>query len=46
MQSSVVNYRDQVKVMLNKGERRLIVNLDDLRDYGAEDGDGRRFCEG
>ena len=32
--------------MLNRGERRLVVNLDELRDYAPATGDGRRLCDG
>jgi len=34
------NYRDEVLKMLRKEEVRLIVNLDDLRDYNREYADG------
>lgn len=30
------NYRELVRKMVEKRERRLIVNLDDLRDYNRE----------
>lgn len=33
------NYSELVKSMLEKGERRLVVNVDDLRDYN------RKFCD-
>lgn len=39
-QTRAVNYRDQVKRMLSRSERRLIVNVDDLRDYN------RAYCDG
>lgn len=35
-----MHYRSSVKKMLDAQERRLIVNLDDLRDYDRE------FCDG
>lgn len=38
--SAAFNYKDAVKRMLRLGERRLIVNLDDLRDYN------RAYCDG
>lgn len=31
-----MNYRDSIARMLRLGERRLVVNLDDLRDYKAD----------
>lgn len=34
------NYKDAIKRMLRNDERRLVVNLDDLRDYNRE------FCDG
>lgn len=34
------NYREEVLKMLRKEEVRLIVNLDDLRDYNREYADG------
>jgi DNA replication licensing factor MCM3 len=34
------NYRDQVLRMLRLEEVRLIVNLDDLRDYNRDYADG------
>ena len=35
-----MNYKEAIKKMLKAGEARLIVNLDDLRDYD------RAFCDG
>lgn len=34
------NYRDDILTMLRKDERRLIVNIDDLRDYRRDFADG------
>ena len=34
------NYRDEIALMLRKDERRLIVNIDDLRDYRRDFADG------
>ncbi|BFZ61457.1 MCM DNA helicase complex subunit [Saitoella coloradoensis] len=34
------NYRDAIKRMLNMGERRLVVSLDEIRDYNREYSDG------
>lgn len=34
------NYREQVKRMLDMEQQRLIVNLDDLRDYDRSYADG------
>ena len=39
-ETSVVNYRDAIKRMLRLEDRRLVVNLDDLRDYKRELCDG------
>lgn len=39
-ETSPVNYRDAIKRMLRLDERRLVVNLDDLRDYKRELSDG------
>jgi DNA replication licensing factor MCM3 len=39
-EAAAVNYRDSIKRMLRMGERRLVVNLDDLRDYKRELCDG------
>ena len=35
-----MNYKPAVRKMCDARERRLIVNLDDLRDYDRE------FCDG
>lgn len=40
VQRLATNYKDAIKKMLRNDERRLIVNLDDLRDYNRE------FCDG
>ncbi len=34
------NYKEGVRKMLDRGEVRLIVNLDDLRDYDRSYADG------
>ncbi|KAI0724228.1 ATP dependent DNA helicase [Cerioporus squamosus] len=34
------SYGEDIKTMLNKDERRLIINIDDLRDYKREFADG------
>lgn len=39
-ETSAVNYRDAIKRMLRLEERRLVVNVDDLRDYKRELCDG------
>nr|ASF90234.1 hypothetical protein SPAR07403 [Bartheletia paradoxa] len=38
--SDQYNYKEAIKTMLRKDERRLIVNLDDLRDYNREYANG------
>ncbi|EEB06710.2 MCM complex subunit Mcm3 [Schizosaccharomyces japonicus yFS275] len=38
--NNVVVYREAIMRMLNTGKRRLIVNLDELRDYNKELADG------
>jgi DNA replication licensing factor MCM3 len=35
-----MNYKNAVQKMVQARERRLIINLDDLRDYDRE------FCDG
>lgn len=40
LQNANHNYRDQVLRMLRLEEVRLIVNLDDLRDYNRDYADG------
>lgn len=40
MSKNVVNYHEAIKRMLNIGERRLIVNIDDIRDYNYNLADG------
>ncbi|TIA93232.1 hypothetical protein E3P81_01012 [Wallemia ichthyophaga] len=39
-QSPTYNYREEVKKMLRQGQQRLIVNIDDLRDYRRDYADG------
>ncbi|KAF9243837.1 MCM2/3/5 family-domain-containing protein [Melanogaster broomeanus] len=39
-ESSIYNYRDDIARMLRTEQSRLIVNIDDLRDYNREYADG------
>lgn len=39
-ETRAVNYKDLIRKMLRLDQRRLIVNLDDLRDYRREYSDG------
>lgn len=40
MQERPFNYKQEIRKMLQATERRLIVNLDDLRDYNRSLADG------
>ena len=39
-ETNLYNYRDDIARMLRNDERRLIVNIDDLRDYKRDFADG------
>ncbi|OBZ79143.1 DNA replication licensing factor mcm3 [Grifola frondosa] len=39
-ETELYNYRDDIARMLRRDERRLVVNIDDLRDYKREFADG------
>lgn len=39
-QNPLFNYSDAIRTMLRKEEVRIIVNLDDLRDYNRDYADG------
>ena len=39
-ETELYNYRDDIARMLRLDERRLIINIDDLRDYRREFADG------
>ncbi|TIA88511.1 hypothetical protein E3P99_02539 [Wallemia hederae] len=39
-ESPTYNYKEEIKKMLRQGQQRLIVNIDDLRDYRRDYADG------